>query len=259
MNEKTHARVITLEDLWVIFLKRFWIMVLAAVFCAGGAFWAVRLTFVPRYESTAVLYILRQDGSDTVTGSSDDFSLALKVVNDCDYILKSHSVLDEVIHALSFNISYEELAKTVSTSNPDSTRILEVTVEADTPQAAKEIVDAVCEIGQEKIAEAMGFNQVNLYEYGTLNGIPCNRTGILAFLVLGFTVAVLVYAFFLILFLLDDKIRTEEDIERYLGLSLLGDIPNAEEGKNGKYGYFSAYGSKQKSASQKGGRKSGTH
>ena len=41
---------------------------------------------------------------------------------------------------------------------------------------------------------------------------------------------------------LDDRIRTEEDIERYLGLSVLGDIPNADDKKSHQYGYYKAYG-----------------
>jgi hypothetical protein len=43
---------------------------------------------------------------------------------------------------------------------------------------------------------------------------------------------------FLFIFLLDDRIRTEEDIERYLGLSILGDIPNIDDVKNKKKGYY---------------------
>lgn len=50
-------------------------------------------------------------------------------------------------------------------------------------------------------------------------------------------VAILVYAGFFLAFLLDDRIRTEEDIERYLGLSILGDIPNAEDRKSSYYKY----------------------
>ena len=78
-------------------------MALAAVVAVGGLFIINRVTFVPAYSSTATLYILRQNEA-TATGNSDsDFSLALKVVNDCDYLLKSHSILDEVIQERNLN------------------------------------------------------------------------------------------------------------------------------------------------------------
>lgn len=231
-KDNANVRVVTLKDLWGIFIHRLWIIIIAAAAVVGGLFVINRMTFVPVYSSTATLYILRQEGGATSDSSADaDFSLALKVVNDCDYLLKSHSVLDEVIQKLDLQIGYKALSESVSTSNPENTRILEVTVESDSPENAKHIVDALCEIGQEKVAEAMGFQQVNLYEYGTLSNKPCNTTSITTYLLAGVIAAILVYSAFLIVFLLDDCIRTEEDIERYLGLSILGNIPNANDKK----------------------------
>lgn len=245
MIENAGIRIITLKDLWEIFVQRLWVLILTAAVAAGGMFTINRLTFTPAYSSTATLYILRQD-NNTATSSDSDFSLALKVVNDCDYLLKSHSVLDEVIRTLDLEIDYEKLSRSVSISNPDNTRILEVTVENNSPESAKRIVDTLCEVGQEKITEAMGFQQVNLYEYGTIDPEPCNVTGITKFILVGMIAAILAYSVFLVIFLLDDRIRTEEDIERYLGLSILGDIPSADDKKGHQYGNHAPYGTKQK-------------
>ena len=176
-KESTGVRIVTLKELWNIFVHRLWVMILAAAVAAGGLFLINRLTFVPAYSSTATLYILRQDSESAASSADSDFSLALKVVNDCDYLLKSYSVLDQVIQELDLDITQEDLEKQISTSNPDDTRILEVTVESSSPELAKQIVDILCEVGQEKITEAMGFRQVNLYEYGTLETEPCNIYG----------------------------------------------------------------------------------
>lgn len=243
MEQQTTVRIITLKDLWDIFIHRFWVMVLAAITVMGGMFLVIRLTYVPQYESTATLYILRQDNEQSGSSSvSSDFSLALNVVSDCTYLLKSHSVVDAVIDELHLDIPYEELSKIISTNNPDNTRVLEVNVKAGSPELAKSIVDSICQIGAGKIEEAMGFNQVNLYEYGVLNTRPCNTTGLMAYLLVGIVTAILVYSVFLVTFLLDDRIRSEEDVEHYLGLSILGDIPNADDPKKGRYGYYLSNG-----------------
>ena len=235
MKNEMNAMEITLEDLLGIFIKRFFLMVLAAVVVMVGAFGVSKLT-KPRYESTATLYILRQNNEES-SNTASDFSLALNVVNDCTYFLKSHAVLDEVIKELALSMSYDDLADSISTSNPDSTRILEVTVEAASPDEAKRIVDSLCEIGSEKIVAAMGFKQVNLYEYGTYEEEPSNKVGLMTYLLVGIVAAILVYSAFLLQFLLDDSIRTDEDVERYLGLSILGEIPDADSTKKGAYGY----------------------
>lgn len=242
MANSSNVRVVTLKDLWDIFIHRWWVIFLAAVIFAGGFYTVTKLNYKPRYQSTATLYILKQDKTED-NYSSEDFSLALKVVNDCDYLLKSHPVLDKVIEELNLDISYKDLSESVSTSNPEDTRILEVTVEADSPEEAKKIVDSVCSVGTEKIADAMGFNQVNLYEYGTIDENPCNHTRIRTYILIGLIAAVLTYTIFLVIFLVDDRIRFDEDIERDLGLTILGDIPDANHSSSNHYGY-GGYGKK---------------
>lgn len=243
MDEKNNTRIVTLMELWDLLVQRLWVMVLVAAIAAGGLFLANKVVYVPEYASTATLYVLRQD-KDT-SNSDSDFSLALKVVNDCDYLLRSRSVLDEAIQDLNLDITYQSLRKRVSISNPDNTRILEVTVVADSPEQAKKIVDEICEVGQEKITEAMGFQQVRPYEYGTMDQAPCNKTASTTYLLVVVLAAIFTYFVFLMIFLLDDRIRTEEDIERYLGLSVLGEIPNVNGKRGHQYEYYAAYGAQK--------------
>lgn len=251
METNTMTRDVTIKDLWNIFTRRFLLMVLAAILAVGGTFLISNALIQPLYTSTATLYILSQDDYDSLSYTSESFSLALKVVNDCNYLLKSHSVLDEVIAELELDADYEDLYDSISTNNPENTRILEVTAQAGSPEEAKEIVDAICSIGPDKIRDAMGFDQVNLYEYGILDNEPSNRLGMVGYLLIGFTAAVFVYAAFLLAYLLDDRIRTEEDVQRYLGLSILGVIPNASETAKKGYGY--GYGKSSSRGKSSGG------
>ncbi len=239
MNNRSNDRVITFGAMWKLFCRRFWIILIAAAVSVALAFAVITLTYEPKYESTATMYVLRQDSEGQVSGADSDFSLALKVVNDCTYLLKSHAVVDKVIETLELDVEYEDLCEKISTNNPEDTRILEVIVEADSAEEAKKIADSLCTIGQEKIATAMGFQQVNFYEQGTLSDEPSNEVGPMTYLVIGFAAAVLTYAVYLVITVLDDRIRTEDDVQQVLGISLLADIPNAAEtGKRRAYGVY---------------------
>ena len=239
MDNKMNTRIVTLNDLWDIFVHHMWLLIMVAILAAGSFYAFVELTYTPRYQSVATLYILQQNPTQPqmTTNNYDDFNLALKVVNDCTHLLKSHSVLETVIEDLNLEITYKDLYKSITVSNPEETRILEVRVESDTPESAKIIVDRVCTEGTEKITEAMGFKQVNFYERGILDKIPCNRTGLITYLIVAFVAAALMYIYFFLYFVLDDRIQTDEDIAYYLNVSILGDIPNAEEKGKKKYGY----------------------
>ncbi|MCD7857166.1 MAG: Wzz/FepE/Etk N-terminal domain-containing protein [Clostridiales bacterium] len=222
------ARCVTIKDFWSIFVRHLWTIILAAPLAVGLSFAAVQLALPPLYASTATLYILYQNEEDGAANTASDFSLALNVVNGCTYLLKSHAVLDEVIDTLQLTVDYEALYDRVSTANPEDTRILEVTVQAETPELAKEIANVLCEIGQDKITDAMGFQQVHFFETGTLDSEPSNRLSTVSYLLIGMIASVLVYSAFLIAFLLNDRMDTAEDIQQYLGLSVLGEIPNAD-------------------------------
>ena len=80
-------------------------------------------------------------------------------------------------------------------------------MKADSPELAKRIVDKICTIGSKRIEDAMGFQQVNLYELGTTDPDPCNSTRMLTFAFAGVVAAVVTYVIFLIIFLLDDRIK----------------------------------------------------
>lgn len=254
MDNKRDGKIVTLKDLWDILIHRFWIIMLVSVLCTVGVFAVIKTTYVPQYSCTATLYILKQNEEASSNEAATDFSLALKVINDCTYLLKSHTVLNEVKETLALNAGYAELYNSISTSNPEDTRVLEVTVVADSPEEAKNIVDSVCTIGTEKINDAMGYEQVNFYEYGTFNSQPCNKTGMTAYFMVAVVAALLTYSAFLIGFLLDDSLQTEDDIKRYLGLSILGDIPDASGNHRRKYGYYGGYGYGNKKSEKKKGR-----
>ena len=246
-NESTFEYTIDLKELFQLLLRRLPVMVLAAAVAVGVFFAYDTFTYVPEYESTAVLYVLKQN-TDGMEASSQDFSLALNVINDCTILLKSHSVLDDVISELGLESSYAELNKSVSTSNPTNSRVLNVVVRSDSPENAKRIVDKVCEIGVEQIEMAMGFKQVNFYEHGTLNQTPCNRTSMLVYAAIGIAAAVAVYLIFAAKLIFDDRIDSDEDIEKYLDIAVIGVIPDANAtsgkkyGKYGKYGRYGKYG-----------------
>ena len=248
MNETNGMRVITLKDLWELFLQRIVVIALAAVIAAGSFFAVDMLTYDPLYSSTATLYILRQTDSEYISSgeAANELNLALRLLYDCNYFLKSRTVLDTVIEDLNLDMTYGELLSRVKTSNPTNTRIMEITVDAETPEQAKAIVDRICEIGPKKVEQAMGMGQVNMYEYGTLPTTPSNSPSILKYAVAGIAAAVVIYAVFLLMYILDDRIRTDEDIERYLNLSILAEIPNVNSSSGSGYGYYKGSGNGKK-------------
>lgn len=244
MNEKSTQQIITFKDIWDLLIQRLVIVILVSALAVAGYFVYNKATYRPTYQSTATLYIA---GDNSFEGNSsadayNSYTLALKVVNDCDYLLSSRSVVEQLIHEMDLKMAIPTLQSRISTDNPSNTRILEVTVEADSPEQAKEIVDRLCDLGEEKINKVMGANYVRLYEYGTLIPVPCNMIPRSIYVIVGAVAAVLTFGLCLLVFLLDDRIRSAEHIEQVLGLTVLGDIPDYNGQQKGNYGYYRGKG-----------------
>ena len=246
-QEMKNTKEISLRDFWNVFIRCWWIVAVAAIIVAAAFKIYDRMTYIPYYKSTATLYILKdnaKNGETERTLSNTDFTLALNVVNDCDYLLKSHLVLDEVIEDLHLDISYGALKGSISTKNPENTRFLEVSVSNLSAKEAKKIVDKICDVSVEKCFDVMGLKQLNHCEYGNLNYAPYNVTGSSRYLLIAAVIALLIYAAFFLVYLFDNSISSDEEIENVLHLTVLGDIPDASASRrsNKKYKQYGKVG-----------------
>lgn len=245
MNETNNQQAVTLRDIWELFLQRWVIIVLVSILSVTVFFVGSKAVYRPMYQSTATLYIVGDDSysGNTSADAYNSYTLALKVVSDCDYLLASRSVVNQLIEEMDLKMGFASLQERIKTKNPANTRILEVTVEAETPDLAKQIADRLCEIGEEKINDAMGANHVRLYEYGTHSTVPCNKTPNTTYLIVGVVAAAVTFIICLLVFFLDDRLRSAEQIEQVLGLSVLGDIPDYTIQHKNAYSYYSKKGS----------------
>lgn len=203
MDTSTQERVIRISDLLRVFKEHIIHILLAAILCAGLLLGYSAVLQKPEYSSTATLYVLGKDTAGENTQA--DFSLAMNVVGDCAYMIKSHTVLDEVIDLLGLSMSYDELYNAVKVANPDDTRVIELTVRTRSAESAKQIADCICRVASEKIAAAMGIEQINVFSQGTTENEPCNEIGIKGYFLAAATAAIIAYAVFFAVFAIDDK------------------------------------------------------
>lgn len=248
MDENNGAnveKIITIKELWEIFLRRVILMVLAAMIVGGGFFIYKNLTYVPKYQSYATLYVLRDDSeSGSVSGqTSYDFSLALTLVNDCKAVITNRNILEKTIEELNLNMTVPALSSCIKTTSTEDSRIISVAVTTPNAQLSCDIANKIAELGIIEAERIMNVKQLNLVTKAIVNTTPTNSVGKSMSLLVGLGAAVFVYLIFLIIYLLDDSLRTDEEIEKALGIKVIADIPNANS-KHGKGKYYSKYGKK---------------
>lgn len=225
---------IDLREIFGLLIDKLAIIVLAAILGAAIAFTYTKFLVSPVYQSKTQVYVTNNKLTTTDQINVNDLQSSNYLTKDYMILVKSNPVLDKVIADLGLKMSTSELAGKIHVSTPTDTRILTIAVNDTDPIMAKKIADAVREASKAQIQAVMGIETVNTVEDAKLPESPISpntKMNILIGFALGFIIAV---AVIIIRFILDDTIKAQEDVEKYLGLSVLGLIPELETTDNKK-------------------------
>lgn len=163
-----------------------------------------------------------------------DLQIGSQLTKDYRVVATSRPVLQEVIDTLALDIEYEDLRKAVKLDNPSDTRILSISIEDPDPARAKAIVDSVAKVSSTHIGDIMEMTPPKIIEDGIVSDEPSSPHTMKNAVVGGLVAAFLVCFLVILQVILNDTIRTEEDVEKYLQLSILAAVPEREENRNGE-------------------------
>ncbi len=245
---------IDLRELLAVLLSQ-WLLILVVTVLGGGiAFGVSHYMIVPKYESTSQLYVLSKSTSIT---SLADIQTGTSLTNDYMVVVEGRPVLEQVIVNLSLNETYRSLKDKVTLNNPANSRILEITVRDENPAMAKKIADEIADVGSTFIAAKMVQDAPMIIQKGYADGEPVSPNIIKNTLIGAVLGAFLAMAIIVISYLFNDTIMTAEDVEKKLGLNVLGTLPleEAEDDGEGRSGNKKGIRKKRKEPKKQAGDK----
>ncbi len=248
-NEKETE--IRFGDLWNVF-KRCWVLVLVVAILAGaGSFAVMHLTHTDAYTATTTIWALGSNSSTGGKTSTSDVSIGTYLINDYKELILTENVLEQALENAGSKMSLGALKAATKITNNEETRVMYVSVTSGNKVEAKKIADAISDVFCDRVNAKSdeGKTLVSVWDYAKVPSKISNPISLLFVVLIALVAAVAVYAVFLILHLMDDKVNSASDVERYLGLNLLGVIPNREDARRRgmkKKGYYYRYGNTKK-------------
>ena len=195
--------------------------------CGAGAYTQFMMT--PIYSSTSSILVLSKE---TTLTSLTDLQLGASLTSDYTVLIKSTPVLEQVIENLKLDMTADQLRNSITIDNPTDTRILEITVNNADSALAKEIVDEVANVSSSYIGDKMEVVPPKIIEVGKIATVRTSPS-VKKNTELGFLLGLVACAaIVVILAVMDDTIKTEEDIEKYLGISVLAKVPDRKDFAN---------------------------
>lgn len=221
---QSEPRTLELRDLLDQLCRRWYVPAVILAVCLLFTLFYTNVICTPMYDSTAKIYVGKTTNEQVSTG---DVSVSTYLAKDYAELIADRTVLNTVIERLDLNYSYGSLRSRISIDNPLNTRIISVTVRTSDPRQSMRIAQSVCEVAQEKIMELFNIDFVSIISEAYMPALPSTPDlgrNLLYALAVGVLISVLVL---LILNYADDRINCAEDVERYLGISILATIPYA--------------------------------
>lgn len=178
----------------------------------------------PKYQASINMIVnTRQEGTATFT--SDNFNTAKNLISTYAVIIKGNTVLNEVIDELDLDMTYGQLYKMVAVDSVDSTQIMKVTVTDTDAERAGEIVQTIADIVPDVLVEKVEAGSCKTVSDVVINPnkvFPQTKKYVALAGVLG---AVVVCAILVLKHLLHDTVVDDDDVQKKLGLPVLGLIP----------------------------------
>lgn len=198
------------------------------VLCAVIGFCVVKFAVVPQYQADSTLIVnTRQDISANVT--NDQLNSAKQLVDIYSIIIKSDTVIEQAIQTLNLDMNYEDLNKLVSVTAVDATQVMRISVKHADQAFALKVLREIVKIVPDTIKEKVEVGSVKVVSEPRLQDGPVSPnkaqfTVIAA--MLGFVSCV---GFIFIKEMLNNNYHNDGDIQKHLGLPLLGIIPELSQ------------------------------
>lgn len=222
---------IDLLELFSILKAHIVLIIVVTVIAAVAGFMVTEYAMTPQYEASVNMIVnTRTDATATV--SNDSINSAKSLVSTYAIIIKSNTVLNQVIANLKLqDMDYDTLTEKVSVEAIDDTQVMKIAVKDPDPELARKIVKEIAKISPEEIVDSVEAGSCKVVSQVRVPANPVSpslKKNVVIAAAAGF---VLVVAIILLKNFLANYIVDDDDIQKYLGLPVLGVIPEIEEGK----------------------------
>lgn len=209
--------------------RKCWALLLVAGLLFGAAGFAVtKYLMTPKYEASVKMIVntTKYDENGVIINSSNDNNnLAKNLVDTYGVVIKSSSMLNEVINNMGLGMSTGELEKCISVSAVDDTQVFKISVVTDDVEKSKSIVREITNVAPARILEAVEAGSckvVSDVDYSNSPVSPDVKKNTAMAAILGM---ILAFAFAVIRELQYNYITNTDELTQATGLPCLGVIP----------------------------------
>lgn len=218
------------KELFSIFWgKKVQMILMILIFTVLGTIYTMTLV-KPKYTSSTTLVLVQAESNkgNTVTTESittTDITLNSKLVSTYSELIKSKNVLRQVMSNLNLDLNEEEIKKNIKVKSVSDTALIEISVTDENPEYAERLTNEIANVFVQKVSEIYNINNVYIVDKAEFPTEPSNINHLRDIIIFAFAGIFFAFVSVFIINLLDTTVKSSEDIEKKLGISVLASIP----------------------------------
>lgn len=221
-----------LREYFLIVRKRLTLIVIFVLVCTVAAGAYTKLFKDPIYEASTKIIVNRTSESIAV-GALDINAINsnIKMIETYKEVIKTPAILGKVAEQYpQLGLTAKELVKKIKVSSVNDTQVMTLAVEDVSYRKAAEIVNAISMVFQEEIPNIFQVENVSILNEALLDDQPAPVSPNLTLnIIIAFVVSLMVaVGIAFLLEYMDDTIKTEADVERYLGQPTLAMVARVD-------------------------------
>ena len=208
----------------ILMNKKLIIVLILIVSTMVGYIYTYKYT-TPKYQSTSTLLLTPNSNSGKNTITTSDLTLNSELISTYSDIAKKPKVLKQVIENLNLNMTEEQLANQIQVKAVSDTYIMEIAVQDVNARKAMLITRELANVLVKEIKQIYNLDNIEIIDEAQTAKSPYNINhikDIMMFFVIGGFIAGF---YVMLIYMFDNTIKREEEIEKYIKIKNLGIIP----------------------------------
>ena len=217
---------IDLKELMLVFWeKKTTIILLIAIFMVIGFIYSSFLV-VPKYSSSTTLVLAQSASKDETSAiTTNDITLNSKLISTYTELIESSKVIRQVISNLGIDDKEESIRKNVAVSAESGTDIIKITITHTDPEKAADIANEMSIVFADEVKRLYGMDNINTLDPAEADDEPSNINLTKTIIIFAAIGLVLAAGYVFIVYMLDNSIKSQEDVERVAQVPVLASIP----------------------------------
>lgn len=222
-NDLNEMEEIDLLELFRAVLKYIKLIIALCVVFGLGGFLVTKFLITPTYTASTSIYLtpqISESGSLDYNSQMANSKLVTNAVN----LLTQNNIMSEVAKDVGME-NAESVKKCITVTNEANTEIITITATTTDPKLSKNIANGTVSTFTKTMQKNLNVRNIEVVDKAKLSFVPSGpnikKNTLLATMV-GF---VLGCGYAVLRFLFDNRLRTKEEAEKYLGIPVFCEIP----------------------------------